>query len=584
MSIPFTFGTIIDTVLDQLSTGSISDSNPLQKLEALKPPKTFLNAQMEHLQSLTLPSLFQLLGGVFVVGAAANTGRVVLMRTAAERIIARLRQKLFDNIVKQDLSFHDANRSGELISRLSTDTLVVGKTLTQNVSDGLRSLVMSVTGLGAMLYVNVDLTLTIMTIVPPVAMAAVFYGRYVRQLSTDTTDATAAITQFAQEKIGSIRVVRAFSQETNEIGLYKTKVDHVYRLGVREGVASGLFFGGAGLSGNLIMLAILYYGGMMVQSGAISVGDLTSFFLYTAYVGTSVIGLSSWYSELNKGAGASTRLFGLLNQKPQIETIVENSAANQGIVLQDKVRGKITFEDVHFQYPTRSDVRILSGLTLTVTPGETVAITGHSGSGKSTVAQLLFRFYDPVTGTIKIDDVDIKSLDLSWLRNSVLALVPQEPTLFAASIAENIRYGKPDATDAQVIDAAKKSNAHDFITSFPNGYDTFVGEKGGSLSGGQKQRIAIARAILKNPSVLVLDEATSALDTASENLVQEALDRLIQGKTVIVIAHRLSTIQKADRIVVLANGRVVESGTYSELLAIDSGAFRKLVDQQKSES
>ncbi|XJO74141.1 hypothetical protein BDV3_005001 [Batrachochytrium dendrobatidis] len=565
MSVPLSMGTIIDMVMVELGA-RVDSSTVLQVSPRLS------DIIKQH---LSLTTLFGVLACIFVVGGAANMGRVILMRTAAERIIARMRNNLFSNIIRQDVAFHDANRSGELISRLSADTVIVGKTLTNYMSDGLRSLVTASAGVTAMLFVNVNLTITMMMIVPPVALGAVFYGRFVRKLSRQTTDSTAEITKFAEEKISNLRTVRAFSQETREISLYTEKVQNVYKLGIKEALASGIFFGGAGLSGNLVMLAILYYGGSMVQSGEISVGELATFFLYTVYVGSSVMGLTSWYSDINKGIGASTRLFNLLESRSTIEATDGKKIYN--------LSGKIDINDVHFAYPTRQDVKIFDGLTLSVSSSENIAIVGHSGSGKSTITQLLMRFYDPSVGSVKIDGVDVRSLDPHWMREKLIALVPQEPVLFATTIKENIRYGNQDATDEEVIDAAKQANAHDFILAFPDGYETFVGERGHAISGGQKQRIAIARALLKDPLILVLDEATSALDAASEFQVQEAIDRLILGRTVITIAHRLSTIQKADRIIMIDNGRVSEVGTFDKLMGIKDGAFYRLVSKQLSE-
>ncbi|KAL2918818.1 hypothetical protein HK105_201652 [Polyrhizophydium stewartii] len=572
MLVPMSMGTIIDLVMQELgaSVGDTGSGAPAMVM----PQAPRLSESIR--QNLSLTTVFIALSCIFVVGAAANMTRVILMQSAAERIIVRLRNSLFVNIIKQDISFHDANRSGELISRLSADTVVVGKTLTSNLSDGLRSLVMAVAGLSAMLLVNVNLTMTMMMIVPPVAFSAVYYGRFVRQLAKKRTDGTAEITKFAEEKISNLRTVRAFAREDDEAAKYAGHVQNVYNLGMKEAYASGLFFGSTGLAGNLIMLAILFYGGSMVKNGAISVGELTSFFMYTAYVGGSVFGLTSWYSEMNKGIGSSTRLFKLLDRKAEIE-------ATRGRTL-DAVQGEIALQNVHFAYPTRSDVAIFNGLNFTVKPGETVAIVGHSGSGKSTIAQLILRFYDPAHGEVKLDGVDVRELDPHWMRESVIALVPQEPVLFAATVRDNIKYGNPAATDAEVRAAAERANAHDFIASFPEGYDTFVGERGHAISGGQKQRIAIARALLKNPRVLVLDEATSALDAASEHLVQDAIERLILGRTVITIAHRLSTIQKADRIIMIDGGQVAESGSFDELMSDPEGSFFKLVSNQLSQN
>ncbi|KAJ3309176.1 ATP-binding cassette sub- B member 10, mitochondrial [Boothiomyces sp. JEL0838] len=578
MSVPFSMGAIIDIVMadagadtadfDKPKLGDNSGVDPVGFMNS-KNNSTLLKSLLEKTGSLT--ALFSVLVGVFVVGAAANAGRQILMTKASERVITRLRNTLFNRVMKQDIAFHDKLQSNELISRLSTDTVVVGRTLTNNIADGLRSLVMAGTGLGAMLYVNVQLTMTIMLIVPAISIAAVTYGRYVRGLAKKTTDASAELTKLAGEKLQHLRTVRAFAKETTEIEKYNganfrynVKAENVYNLGMQQGYASAAFFSLMGFSGNIVILAILYYGGSLVNSGLISIGELTSFFLYTIYVGSSLVGLSSWYTDLNKGAGAGDRIFSLINQPSFIEKT-----------------GNIEFKNVAFSYPTRPEAKILSDLSFSLSPGEHVAIVGHSGSGKSTITQLLLRFYDPEHGSITIDGVPLGEIDPVWMRESLMGLVSQEPTLFSDTVKENIRYGKPDATDEEVIEAAKKANAHSFITSFPQGYDTHLGDRGQQISGGQKQRIAIARALLKNPRILVLDEATSALDNASEILVQEALDRLIQGRTVITIAHRLSTIQKADRIFMLGKGKVMESGTYNELIA-QKGHFSALIGEEIS--
>jgi putative ABC transport system ATP-binding protein len=311
MSVPFSMGAIIDIVLEKMEGPEVETSKP-------KETDSLLKKLLQTTGSLT--GLFALLGGVFIIGAAANAGRQILMTSATERVITRLRNSLFSNIVKQDISFHDKNRSGELISRLSTDTVVVGRVLTSNIADGLRGLVMSVTGVGAMLYVNVDLTMTIMVIVPVVSVGSVLYGQFVRKLSKQTTDASAELTKFAEEKLSNIRTVRAFSQERNEVEQYKQRSEFVYDLGMRQGYASALFFSSMGFSGNMIILAILYYGGSLVQQGVVSIGELTSFFLYTIYVGSSLISLSTWFSDLNKGAGAGERMFQLLESKPTLES------------------------------------------------------------------------------------------------------------------------------------------------------------------------------------------------------------------------------------------------------------------------
>ncbi|KAJ2998322.1 ATP-binding cassette sub- B member 10, mitochondrial [Globomyces sp. JEL0801] len=550
MTVPMSMGAIIDIVTQNLSE---SQSGGLEMINT--------NGMLKDLLEMT---------GSLTVGAAANAGRIILMTKASESVITRLRNALFAKVLKQDMHFHDTNRSGELISRLSTDTVVIGRTLTSNIADGLRSLVMSSAGLAAMLYVNVNLTVTMMMIVPLISTVAVIYGRFIRKLAQQVTDASADLSKFAEEKLSNVRTVRAFAQDKNEIENYNNLAQRVYNFGMKEGYAASVFYSSLGLSGNLVILAILYYGGSLVQMGEISIGELSSFFLYTAYVGSSIVGLSSFYTSLNKGAGAGERIFQLLQTNSKIESTRKHIP----------VHGNVQFENVEFAYPTRADSLIFRDLSFSLSPGETVAIVGHSGSGKSTIAQLLLRFYDPLNGRITIDGVSIKELDPNWMRDKVMGLVSQEPVLFATTIKENIRYGKPDATDEEIYQAAKEANAHDFILQFPKGYETYVGDRGLAISGGQKQRIAIARALLKNPQILVLDEATSALDATSESLVQQALDRLIEGRTVITIAHRLSTIQKADRIFMIAKGRVCESGTFDELVQ-KNGHFANLIGEQE---
>jgi len=515
-----------------------------------------------------------------MIGALANTGRLILMRLAGERIIARLKTNIYKNLLSQDMHFFDSNRTGELISRLSTDTTIVGRSITNNISDGLRSLISSTIGIGAMAFVNSSLTLIMMSIVPPVAVAAVLYGRVVRDLSKRTQDALGESTKVAEEKLGNIRTVRAFAQEDRETKLYSDHVTDIYNLARREAFASGAFYGGTGFSGNVIILALLYYGGSMVRDGAMSIGDLTSFFLYTAYVGGSLIGLSSFYSELMKGVGASKRIFTLLDSPAQIESIKPTAKKIEHL------EGLVEFKNVGFSYPTRPDLAIFTDLSFTVQPGSNVAIVGHSGSGKSSIAQLLLRFYDPSNGSVCIDGMELRDLDLSWWRRECVGIVSQEPVLFAGTIFENIQYGCLKESSIEDVErVADQANARAFIEAFPDGFNTFVGERGVAVSGGQRQRIAIARALLKNPKILIMDEATSALDASSEFLVSDALETLVQGRTTLTIAHRLSTIQKADYIIMIGdtglNQRgVVEQGTFDGLLSIPDGQFKKLVEQQ----
>uniref|UniRef100_A0A8C3FEM6 ATP binding cassette subfamily B member 10 n=2 Tax=Chrysemys picta bellii TaxID=8478 RepID=A0A8C3FEM6_CHRPI len=503
MSAPFFLGKVIDVIYTN-PTGDFTDS---------------------------LTSLCALLSGIFVCGAAANAIRVYLMQTAGQRIVKRLRATMFSSILKQEVGFFDKTSTGELINRLSSDTALLGRSVTENLSDGLRAGAQASVGVGMML---------------------------------------------AEERIGNIRTVRAFGQEMTEMEKYTSKVDYVLQLAKREALARAGFFGATGLSGNMIVLSVLYKGGLLMGSAHMTVGELSSFLMYAFWVGVSIGGLSSFYSELMKGLGAGGRLWELIERKPELPF-------NDGIVLnKDMFKGALEFKEIHFAYPTRPEISLFQDFSLSIPAGSVMALVGPSGSGKSTIVSLLLRLYDPISGTITVDGVDIRQLNPLWFRTKI-GTVSQEPVLFSCSIAENIAYGAEDpsmVTVEEIQKVAEIANAASFIRDFPEGFHTLVGEKGILLSGGQKQRIAIARALLKNPKILLLDEATSALDAENEYLVQEALDRLMEGRTVLIIAHRLSTIQNADSVAVLDQGRIIECGKHEELLANPNGLFRKLMKKQ----
>uniref|UniRef100_A0A8C9JP94 ATP binding cassette subfamily B member 10 n=2 Tax=Panthera TaxID=9688 RepID=A0A8C9JP94_PANTA len=427
-----------------------------------------------------------------------------------------------------------------------------------------------------MFYVSPQLATFVLSVVPPISILAVIYGRYLQKLTKVMQDSLAQTTQLAEESIGNIRTVRAFGKEITEIEKYTSKVDHVMRLARKEAFARAGFFGATGLSGNLIVLSVLYKGGLLMGSAHMTVGELSSFLMYAFWVGLSIGGLSSFYSELMKGLGAGGRLWELLERKPELPF-------DEGVVLnQESFQGTLEFRNVHFAYPTRPEVPIFQDFSLCIPSASVTALVGPSGSGKSTVLSLLLRLYDPISGTISLDGHDIRQLNPVWLRSKI-GTVSQEPVLFSCSIAENIAYGadNPSSVTAEQIEkVADVANAGAFIRNFPQGFNTVVGEKGVLLSGGQKQRIAIARALLKNPKILLLDEATSALDAENEYLVQEALDRLMEGRTVLIIAHRLSTIKNANTVAVLDQGKITERGRHEELLSKPNGIYRRLMNKQ----
>lgn len=509
------------------------------------------------------------LTAVFAVAGIFSAVRAYLFVVAGERVVARLRQQLFAAVIRQEIAFFDEQRIGELTNRLAADTTVIQNAVSANISMLLRNGMMVIAGIAILFVTSWRLTLVMLSIVPVVVLAAVYYGRMLRALSREVQEALARSTEVAEETLSGIRTVRAFAREELESGRYGKAVAASLELARRRAKASAIFQGAVGFAGFGAVAAVLWYGGTLVLDGQMQVGDLTAFILYTLTVAISFGAVSDLWGDFMRAAGASERVFELLDRTPRLPAGPQRLA---------RVEGALALRSVEFAYPARADVTVLRGIELTLKPGEVVAVVGHSGAGKSTIASLLSRFYDPQGGKLELDGVDLREFDTDWLREQV-GVVAQEPILFATSIAENIRYGRLTATQEELEAAARAANAHDFIRAFPEGYETLVGERGVRLSGGQKQRVAIARAILKDPRILVLDEATSALDSESEALVQEALDRLMEGRTTLIIAHRLSTVMGADRVVVLDGGRVAEEGRHTDLIARD-GIYRRLVEKQ----
>jgi ATP-binding cassette subfamily B protein len=507
---------------------------------------------------------------VFLIQAAATSLRFALFTIAGERVVARLRSQLFARLMDQDIAFFDDKKTGELTSRLASDAGVLQNTVSVNISMGLRFAASIAGSIGFLFFISPRLTLVMLAIVPPIALGAVAYGRRVRKLSRDVQDALARSSEVADETLAGIRTVRSFAAEPREVARYEGAVMASFALARSRSIIGATFMGVASFAAGTAAAAVLWYGGHLVIAGALSPGDLTSFLIYTVLVAASLGGLSELWADLMKASGAAERIFELLDRVPAIP-------ATGGLELAE-VAGRVDFESVAFAYPTRKDARVLLGIDLAVRPGEVVALVGPSGAGKSTIAALVTRLYDPDAGRILLDGHDLRELSPDWLRRHI-GVVAQEPILFSSSIAENIRYGRAGASDAEVQAAARAANAHDFISRFPEGYGTLVGERGVQLSGGQKQRVAIARAVLKDPRILVLDEATSALDAESEHLVKEALERLMKGRTTLIIAHRLSTVAGADRVCVLEGGRIVQSGAHAALMG-QEGLYRRLVERQ----
>lgn len=525
-----------------------------------------------RLFGFTLNQFFMGLAAILTLGAIANFGRVILLRIVGERVVARLRCQLYRRTYVQDAEFFDANRVGDLISRLSSDTVIVGKSITQNLSDGLRALFSGGAGFAIMIWTSPKLTGLLLLMFPPIAIGAVFYGRAIRNVSRSIQKNLGTLTKIAEERLGNIKTSQAFVGEVQEVGRYNRQIRRIFSLGKRESLITATFYASTGWAGNMTILSMLIVGGSFVRSGAMSLGDLTSFMMYTAFAGSSLFGLSGFYSELMKGVGAASRLFELQDRRPGIRQTT-------GIPVKS-AQGPIRFDKVRFAYPTRPAVEIFQGVSFEIPSGSNVCVVGPSGGGKSTVASLLLKFYKPTSGSVTINGIDISNMNAKSLRRRI-GMVSQEPVLFSGTIAENIAYGKPRASRTDVILAARRANCS-FISDLPDGLETQVGARGSQLSGGQKQRIAIARALLKDPDILILDEATSALDAESETLVNEALAGLLRGRnTTISIAHRLSTIKRSDRIIVLNNeGKVAEAGSYAQLAGDPNSAFSKLMEWQ----
>ena len=510
------------------------------------------------------------MAAIALVSAAAMGIRYYLFMLAGERVITRLRKDLYQAILDQEVAFFDKERTGDLMSRLASDTATIQGSVSANISFGLRNLIQLIGGVALLIYTSPGLTLLILAVVPAIVLGAVVYGRRIRRLSRKVQDAIAEGQSVAEESIAGIRTVRSFAAEEAERGRYGDAIDRALGLARKRIVASSLFMAATTFAGYASAALVFWYGGKLVARGEMSAGDLTSFLVYTLLVGFALGALADLWADFLRSLGAAERVFELLDRQPTL--------ANRGGRRLERMAGAVALEGIDFRYPGRPDVAVLTSLSLAIAPGQVVALVGPSGAGKSTIAALLLRFYDPDAGTVRVDGVDLRELDPLWLRQQI-GVVAQEPLLFSTSIAENIRYGRPGASDQEIEAAARAANAESFIAQFPDRYQTLVGERGVQLSGGQKQRIAIARALLVDPRILVLDEATSALDAESEHLVREALERLMEGRTTLVIAHRLSTVRGADRVVVLDRGAIVESGRHDELVA-QGGLYRRLVERQ----
>jgi len=533
--------------------------------------RLLINAAFVERDSAKLNRLALLLVGVFATQAGFSFLRTYLLSYTGERIVADVRTQVYDHLTSLPVSFFANRRVGELTSRLASDVSVVQTVTTGSITELLRSSLLLIGGVAIIFVTNFRLSLLMLAIVPVVIVSAHLYGRYVRKLSTKVQDRLAEANSVLEETLSAIRIVQSFVREPYERARYRDRIQDSLQLAVKRAVASGGFIAFIILVVYSGIAVVLWFGSRMVISGKMTAGDLIAFVLYTFFVGGAVGGMTELYGQFNQAIGATRRVFELLDTQAEIKD-PENPEQLMN------VRGSVRLTDVHFTYPDERAMPVLNGISVEARPGEIIALVGPSGAGKSTLVALIPRFYDVSSGSILIDGHDIRSLRLSDLRSAV-GMVPQETTLFGGPIRENIAYGKLNASDEEIHAVARAAHAHEFIAEFPDGYETIVGERGVKLSGGQRQRIAIARALLKDPAILILDEATSSLDSESERLVQDALETLMQGRTTFVIAHRLSTVRRADRIVVLDQGRIVEEGTHEQLLS-NGGLYKRLHEIQ----
>lgn len=567
MSIPLLMGQMVGAIVSPKNAAGANPTEMMGGNMGIQKLQSFFSST----QNLTLNEVTFLFIVLLVLQAAFSFLRVYTFTQVSEKSMRDLRKELYTKIITLPISFFEKSRVGELMSRITSDVTQLQDVLSITLAELFRQVFTLIGGIILISLLSSKLTLFMLSTFPFLVVAAIIFGRFIRKNSKKVQDELAQTNIIVEETLQSINVVKAFTNERLEVNRYGISIQRVVDYALKAATFRGGFisfiilvlFGG--------VVGVVWYGGNLVLSGELAFKDLFTFILYTGFIGGSVGGLGDMYAQIQRTVGASERILEIIDEKSEVDVINE--------IDFKKVAGNISFENIGFSYPSRPDVTVLKDISFEIKSGEKIAIVGHSGAGKSTIVQLLMKLYPLNKGKILIDGENIAKQDITQLRSNI-AVVPQEVMLFGGTIFENIAYGKPTATAAEVFAAARKANALDFIESFPDKFQTVVGERGVKLSGGQRQRVAIARAILKDPAILILDEATSALDSESEKLVQDALNELMENRTTIIIAHRLATIRNVDVIYVLKDGEIAESGKHDELILKDEGIYANLVKLQ----
>ena len=532
-----------------------------------------VNSANKEIVSRSLNEVAILLGVVLLAQSIFSYFRIVLFVNVTEKTLAFLRQDTYNHLIKLPLKFFDQRRVGELNSRISADIILLQETLTTTLAEFIRQIITIIGGIALLAFTSLKLTLFMLAVLPAIMILARVFGKFIRKFSKEVQSQVAESNTIVEETLQGIQSVKSYTNEFFEIARYRKKTEEIAQVGIKSGHYKGAFsaFIVFGLFGALV--AVIWKGSSLLANGELVAGDLFSFVIYSAFVGGTIGGLATVYTSIQKFIGATEDLFEIFKEQE------ENLQEIKKLDAKDELHGQISFKDLTFAYPSRPDEDVIRNINVDISANQMVALVGASGAGKSTIATLLLRLHDATSGGILFDGKVSREFSLSALRSQI-ALVPQDILLFGGTIRENIAYGKSGATEEEITEAAQKANAMEFINRFPEKLDTVVGERGTQLSGGQRQRIAIARAVLKNPKILILDEATSSLDSESERLVQDALEKLMQGRTSVVIAHRFSTIRKADQILVLERGKLIEKGTHDELTQLEDGIYRNLSELQ----